>query len=186
MRVKRPSVSSAQLRQAEVHEHRLPPLAAEHDVARLDVAMDDAGLVQGMRRLRRLPDQLHHGNDVPAPSRPARGRFGRDDSWEDRLRAGRVLASSGFSCWRCCSAALLTAVVQSSSLSSRGRAACQLPADRRQIDALDQFHGVEPLLALAAGGEHLHQVRMLHLAQRPDLAREARLGLGIAACETAP
>ncbi len=47
-----------QLRDAQVDQHGVRPVGRHHDVARLDVAMDDARLMQGVRAACDLRDEL--------------------------------------------------------------------------------------------------------------------------------
>jgi hypothetical protein len=62
-------------RQAEVQDHRLAA-GRDHQVGRLDVAVDDAGLVRGVQRARRALDELHAAQQRPA-ARGAGGALGR-------------------------------------------------------------------------------------------------------------
>ena len=61
-------------------------------------------------------------------------------------------------------------------INGAGRLVPEPGGDVGQGGALDQLHGVEPLVAIRPRGEDLHQVGMLDLAQGPDLPAEASLG----------
>src|SRR5262249_29453739 len=67
----------------------------------------------------------------------------------------------------------------------RGGVARELPHHPREVGSLDELHGVEPPVAVGAGGEDLDEVRVLHAAEGADLAGEARLDLGVAGAEEA-
>ena len=143
--------------------------------------MDDAGLVQRVRRLGHLADQLDDVPDVVAARRL--GRRGRNGGRSAPGRAlGVVGVLSGRSAARASWQAVLSDGVPGRQVDVRGARApaLQLAADGRQGRPLDQLHRVEPLVGLGARGEDLDQVRVLDPAQRVDLAGEAGLGLGVA------
>ena len=137
----------------------------QQQVARLDVAVDDAHLVGVVQRLRRLDAQLRHAPEV-SPARAA--------SRQRRVRRRRRPPSS----------AEAGAAVgrrrrprrRSVGGVGRRRRACRPPQPPDHVGqraAVDELHGVEVDAALAADGEDRHDVGVVQARRRPRLVLEA-------------
>ena len=155
-----------QLRQAQIHQHRMAPVGREHDVARLDVAVYAAGFVQGVGRLGDLPHNLHHLRHVITAAHGQRRSVRRDGSGGCRDRSGLVGLAAAER--RFLGAGLVAGRRQRPLPTVRvdfhGAGVGQLLQDAGELGPFDQLHRVEPLIALRARGEHLDHVGVLDAA----------------------
>ena len=131
-------------REPEVDEHRAPARVDEH-VRRLHVAMDDAGGVERGDAGGELPRARVEAIDVEPP---CAGRNPRDVERRRRARVERRRR--------------------------RSDGGVRVPAHVREpVDALDELHREEPVVAVRPEVVELHEVRVVHVGERAELRLEA-------------